>query len=565
MKNLYKIFIVSCLMLIMGSCTERFNEINTKPDSFTQDEVSAKYFLTQPQYRLMAPDRYPYWRAHLIHMDRYAGHVCFGFSGCWWSDELGYTYSPGYTDAAWDWLAGFIGDLDNFMKMTDVGGEFENQYMYAIGQIMRGLYFQMYTDAFGMIPYSEVTNPDITLPAFDSQAQIYEGLIGELNTAMTTIGDETRTGASVDDVGENDLYCGGDLQKWKRLANTLKLRLAMRAYGAEGASFAENAVDEALAAPLLETEADNVLMEKDEEISMWGSAAYGDVWYSFGLGSNWTMGKTMIDALRDNNDPRLPFYAKPAPGGEVLFEYPDGPEAALFDKRVDYILGVLSDAGVSFTRTDNADSSVTVEMPENVYYVGQPTRLNGKTYPYVAYEFFSTPAEEIIAAKNSGNIRSELIMSTAESYFLQAEAIVRGLAPGGTGAAQNLYQEGIRHAMLLWDVSSGEIEDYLGAEPMAQFNGVLEEDLEKIATQRWIASFTDGFEGFAIVRDYGYPAELYNGVSDVDIFGLGDINGAYPQRLRYGNAAANNNGANYNAAVSEQGPDLQDTKLWWAK
>jgi len=565
MKNLYKIFIVSGLILIMGSCTERFNEINTKPDSFTQDEVSAKYFLTQPQYRLLAPDRYPYWRAHLIHMDRYAGHVCFGFSGCWWSDELGYSYSPGYTDAAWDWLAGFIGDLDNFMKMTDVGGEFENQYMYAIGQIMRGLYFQMYTDVFGMIPYSEVTNPDITLPAFDSQAQIYEGIIGELDNAMATIGDETRTGANVDDVGENDLYCGGDLQKWKKLANTLKLRLAMRAYGAEGATFAENAVGEALAAPLLETEADNVLMIKDEEISMWGSAAYGDVWYSFGLGSNWTMGKTLIDALRDNNDPRLPFYAKPAPGGEVLFEYPDGPEAALFNKRVDYILGVLDDAGVSFTRTDNPDTSVTVEMPENVYYVGQPTRLNGKTYPYVAYEFFSTPTEEVIAAKNSGNIRSELVMSTAESYFLQAEAIVRGLTPGGTGAAQNLFQEGIRHAMLLWDVSSGEIEDYLGAEPMAQLSGVLEEDLEKIATQRWIMSYTDGFEGFAIVRDYGYPAELYNGVSDADIFGLGDINGAYPQRLRYGNDAANNNGANYNAAVSEQGPDLQDTKLWWAK
>ena len=266
--------------------------------------------------------------------------------------------------------------------MTDVGGEFENQYMYAIGQIMRGLYFQTYTDVFGMIPYSEATDPNITLPKFDSQAQIYEGLIGELDEAMATIGSETRTGVSVDDVGENDIFCGGDLQKWKKLVNTLKLRLALRAYGAVGATFAEGAITQAMAAPLLSTEADNVLMQKDFEISQWTSACYGDVCYNFGLGYNWTLGKTLIDALRDNNDPRLPFYAQPAAGGTVNFAYPTGPEAALFGKRVDFICGVLDDAGVSYIRTDNADQSVTIEMPENAYYVGQPTRLNGKTYDF---------------------------------------------------------------------------------------------------------------------------------------------------------------------------------------
>lgn len=563
MKNLYKIFIVFGIMLLSGACTERFNEINTRPDAFTQDEVSAKFFLTSPQYRLYAPDRYPYWRAHLIHVDRYAGHVCFGFKGCWWSDELGYTYSSSYTDAAWNWLEGYIGGLDNFMKLTDEGGEFENQYMYAMAQIMRGLYFQMYTDLFGMIPYSEATDPDITLPKFDSQAQIYQGLIAELDEAMATIGSETATGVGVDDVGENDIYCGGDLQKWKKLANTLKLRLALRAYGADGASFAQGAITQALAAPLLETEADNVMMDKDNEISQWTAACYGDVWYNFGLGSNWTLGKVLIDALRDNNDPRLPYYAQPAAGGTVTFQYPDGPEAANFDKRVDFITGVLTDAGVSFSRQDNPDLSVTIEMPENAYYVGQPTRLNGKTYDFAAYEFFSIPTEEVIAAKNSGtDIRSELVMSTAESYFLQAEAAVRGI---GSGNAQDLYQEGIRHAMLMWGVSSGDAQNFIDNEDMALLNGTTEQNLEKIATQRWIASYTDGFEGFAIVRDMGYPAELYAGVSDVDIYGLGDINGVYPERMRYGNSASNNNPTNYAAAVAAQGDDIQSTPLWWSK
>jgi hypothetical protein len=563
MKNIFKIFIVLGTVFLLSNCTDDFNEINTKPDSFTVEEVSAKYFVTTPQYRLFAPDRYPYWRAHLIHADRYSGQVCFGHSSSWWSDELGYSYSSGYTDAAWGWLAGYIGGLDNFMKMTDVGGEFENQYMFAMGQIMKGMYYQMYTDVFGMIPYTEATNPDIVLPKFDEQSVIYKGIIDELDEAMATIGDATSTGANVDDVGSNDIYCQGDLQQWKRMANTLKLRIAMRAYGAPGADFAMAAITSALNAPLLDGSGDNVMMEKDEEISQWGSAAYGDVWYNFGAGSDWTISKTMIDALRNNNDPRLSKYAKPAVGGTEVIEKPtEGTEVEKFDKRVDFITGVLDDAGVDYTKTVLDGGDVQISMPENLYFVGQPTRINGKTNPFTKYSFFSTPAEEIINKKNNGAIRAELIMSSAEANFLKAEAALMGV---GSGSAQDLYQEGIRMAMKLWGVGDGDIDTYLANEEMAMLTGTQEENLEKIATQRWIAAYTDGFEAWSIVRDMGYPAELAMGVSDIDIYGLGDINGKYPQRMRYGNDAANKNGANYAIAVGQQGPDTQETKLWWAK
>ncbi len=561
MKNIIKIFIVFAAVTLMSSCTENFNDMNTKPDSFTQEEVSAKFFITGPQFWLYAPNRYPYWRAHLIHVDRYSGQVCFGMNRSWWSDELGYSYHSSYTDAAWGWLSGYIGGLDNFMKMTKTGGEFENEYMYAMAQIMHGLYFQMYTDVFGMIPYTEVADPDIVLPKFDDQKVIYQGIIAELDAAMATIGDAPSTGANVDDVGANDIYCNGDLQKWKRLANTLKLRLAMRAYGAPGADFAQTAINEALNAPLLDGAADNVMMKKDEEISQWGSAAYGDVWYNFGAGSDWTIGKTLIDVLRNNNDPRLPKYAKPAKGGTYTMEKPtEGDEVAKYEKRVNFILSILDGAGVDYT-TEMDGENVVVIMPENVYYVGQPTRLNGKIKPFVKYEFFSTPTDEVIERKNAGPIRSELIMSSAEAYFLQAEAALNGMG----GSAQDLYQDGIRQAMKLWGVGDGDIETYIANESFALLNGTTEENLEKVATQRWVAAYTDGFEAWAIVRDSGYPTELAEGVEDIDIYGLGDINGNYPQRMRYGNAAANKNGENYAAAVAKQGPDVQDTKLWWAK
>ncbi len=561
MKSNIKVLALIMTCFFLSQCTEDFNEINVNPSGFTSDEVSGKFFLTGPQVSLYGPNRFPYWRAQLIHADRYAGHFTFGFRGCWWSDGLGYSYHSAYTDASWGWLAGYISGLDNYIKFVRPGGEFDNEYMHAIGKIIRGLYFQMYTDIFGMIPYTEAVNPDITLPKYDDQQTIYAGIISELNEAMATIGDATRTGANVDDVGENDLYYGGDLQKWKKLANTLKLRMGMRALGAPGASFAQSAITEALAAPLLEDAGDNCLLEKDITLSQWNSAAYGDVYYNFGRGSDFKVGKTLIDNLRNFGDPRLPLFAEPAPGGTVTIDQPDGAEAGAHQKRLDFILGTLDDAGVEY-EVSTEGITTTITMPEDTYYVGQPTRLNGETYPYAAYEFWSKPNERIIRRKNTGEISPEIVLTTAEAYFLRAEAAVRGLSSEDANA---MYQKGLEESMKLWKVADADVAAFMMDSPMAQLTGSEEEMIEKIAIQRWINSYTDGFEAWAIVRDYGYPAELAQGVEDFDIFAAGDINGDYPQRMRYGNQATNNNGNNVSAAISVQGPDQQDTKLWWAK
>ena len=308
----YRILWIALIFTLGGSCTSDFDEINKNPTAVTAEEASAKFFLTNPLFELYAPNRFPYWRAHLIHADRFAGHVSFGFNGSWWTDELAYTYNPGYTDAAWGWLQDYVSKLNLFLTFTQEGGEFENERMYAVGLIVKGLYFQMYTDAFGEIPYTEALNIDILLPKFDTQLEIYTGIIEELDQAMTIIGDATSTGDGVQDLGDNDIYFNGDLQKWKKLANTLKLRMSLRAHGAPGADFSNAAITEALGGPLLQNEADNALMVKDEEISQWGSAAYGDVWHNFGRGSDWTLGQTLIDYLRDYNDPRLEKYAKQA-------------------------------------------------------------------------------------------------------------------------------------------------------------------------------------------------------------------------------------------------------------
>lgn len=564
-RNTFFLFIfIMALGIGLNSCTDDFVEINENPTAITAEDASAKYFFTTPQYKLFGPDRYPYWRANLIHTDRYAGHFCFGFYGCWWSDELGYSYSGGYTDAAWGYLEGYFGNINNFMSLTEPGGEFENEKMYAVAKIMKSLYYQMFTDVFGEIPYSEAGIEGVVTPAFDTQKQIYQGIISDLDDAIATIGDATATGDGVNDLGENDIFFNGDLQKWKKLANTLKLRLALRAYGASEAAFASTAVDQALTTGEFLEHGEDALQPKDLEISQWTSACYGDIWHNFGgWGSKWTVGKPVIDLLRDNNDPRLSKYAQPAPGGEVVLKQSSlGSDAQPFySEYITFITDMLDDADVNYDIVHSGDTMATITIPENTYYIGQPTRLNGDFYSFNKREFYSMPAEIVTNPKGSSEIFPELVMTAAEAYFLRAEAALRG---HGSEDAEAMYQEGIRAAMKLWDVSDSEIDNFIANEDIAQLNGTFEENYEKISVQRWLALYTDGFEAWAVVRKSGYPADLADGVNNEHIYGHGDIGGDYPQRMRYGSNAYNQNGTNLQIAIGRQGPDVQNTKLWWA-
>ena len=562
MKNI-KLLVLGLFCLSMGlSCTDDFDEINTDQQGFTTDEVSAKFFLTSAQVPLYAPNRFFYWRAHLIHSDRFAGHFCFGGSKSWWNDGLSYDFHSAYTDATYDWLAGYFGNVKSFADLTQPGGEFDNQYMYAMALIMKGLYYQLYTETFGMVPYSEAGVDGILTPKYDEQKDIYKGILAELDEAMSLIGDETRTGVGVNDAGSNDIYCGGDLQQWKRLANTLKLRIGMRTLGAPGEDFATKAIEEALAAPLLDEASGSVLMKKDFVISEWASSSYGDIWHDFGgNGSAFTMGNTLVKYLKENNDPRLAIFAKTAIGGTFVFK--DEGTDPNFQDRIDFITATLDDSNIDYSITSNpADSTTTIEMASG-QHVGQPTRVNGDTDPFLNFNMFSTPSDEVLQPRGQQvDAYPEVILSSAESYFLQAEAAVRGM---GTGDAQALMHSGIREAMKLWGVSDAEVDGYISNAALADISGgSMDEQLEKIALQRWIASYTDGFEAWAIVRKTGYPTNLAAGVTDNPlIFAQGTLNGEYPQRLRYGSGAQEN--PNYQNAISTQGPDMQGTMLWFAQ
>lgn len=561
MNNRILLFLFS-FFTILFSCTNDFNEINEKPDALSASDVSAKFFVTNTQTGLFAPNRFPYWRGPLIHFDRYAGQHSFGFATNWWSGGLGYDYNSGYTDAVFNWMAEYNSNLTAYTNFVKEGGTLENSKYYAISLIMKGLYYQRFTDTFGMVPYSQASNPDITTPEFDSQLTIYKGILADLDQAIDLIGSDTSTGSGIDLLTDNDLFFNGDLQSWKKLANSLKLRLALRAYGATGEDFSSGAASAAISEGILVEK--NALIPRDTEISQWESAVYGDIWHNFYGGGHWYVGATMIDVLKQSNDPRLTKYAKPSKGGSFTMTKPtEGENIDLFDKHIDFITTHLDNSSVVYTKTVNSEG-VNIEIAADTYYIGLPARLNGRIKPYLANNLWSEPQDIVVNKKNEGKpIFPFLVMTAAESHFMVAEAIEKGLASSGT--AQGHYQAGLRSIMELWDVDEASIDAFIANEDMALLNGTDQQNLEKIAIQRWLANYTNGLEAWSVIRDTGYPTELFTEVNDRDIYALGNLNGTFPQRLRYGSATYNTNGTNTEKANAIQGADVQSTRLWWAK
>lgn len=100
----------------------------------------------------------------------------------------------------------------------------------AMGKIMSAYLFQMLVDVHGDIPFSEALKGEtadggITAPKYDTEQEVYDALIPLINEGLTGL---DATGGLVTPPGTEDLIYGGDIDKWKQFANTLKLKILVR-------------------------------------------------------------------------------------------------------------------------------------------------------------------------------------------------------------------------------------------------------------------------------------------------------------------------------------------------
>jgi hypothetical protein len=150
------------------------------------------------------------------------------------------------------------------------------------------------------------------------------------------------------------------------------------------------------------------------------------------------------------------------------------------------------------------------------------------------------------------------ILDYAESEFLQAEAVERGIAVGGTAADH--YANAVAASITAWGGSTADAAAYLAqsAVAYATASGSWQ---QKIGYQKWIAYANRGWDAWTEIRRLGYP--------NIDVVNPPiSATGNLPRRFTYPGDEETSNYNNWSAAVQAVNggaADLVSTELWWNK
>lgn len=387
----------------LAACNDDLASINENPNSPT--DVSAEFIL--PEAIQTATEQIlGAGMANLEGMGLWAQH----YAKIQYPNEDRYDLRPQSIDGLWSGM--YAGTLKDIQTIIDKGEESGTDNHVAVGLVLKSWVFSVLTDLWGAVPYSEALtlgkDDGTATPKYDMQEDIYRGLLSDLERAAGLFDPGARG------FGAEDLIYGGDMELWKKFANSLRLRLAIRISDA----------DPALAKQHAEAAIAGGVFESNDEIAQLvyiGSPPNEHPLYENRVRAardDHAISKTMVDLLKSLNDPRLAIYAEP-----------------------------------------NESDGEYVGMP-NGMNDGHPYKLN--TISRIGKYWRGTPDAPAV------------ILSYAEVLFLRAEAARRNWTAGGTAA--DLYHDAIRASMEQYGIASDAINDYL-AQPAVAYDAARGEEL----------------------------------------------------------------------------------------
>jgi hypothetical protein len=395
--------------------------------------------------------------------------------------------------------------------------------LFGPARIMQSWEFGILTDVFGDVPYSEAFKADsgILSPKYDLQKDIYDSLFVRLASASTALG------SASNELGSADPIYAGDPAKWRRFANSLRARHAMRLVNVDAAK-AGAELTAAFTAPggLITTNADNAKLP-------WpGDGIYDNPWAgNFKTRDDHRISNRLLGYFSAYSDPRLPILAMPP---DV-----DAPaQAGLTDRYCP------TGAAPCYIGLYNALSHAQASP-----LVPNTSRPGAVFYPGVtAYGTFG----------GSGSSYPSYLMTAAEVEFIRAEAAERGLGGLTPAQAAGFYNSAITLSMEMWGVPSAAITTYLANPGVAYAAAATTQERQtRIAIQKWIALYIDPIQAWSEVRRTCAPANVKPGPVAI----VAQI----PRRLYYSTNESAVNKANYTAAVTRQGTDNFLTRIYWDK
>lgn len=429
--------------------------------------------------------------------------------------------------------------------------------------IFKSVLWATVTDLYGDIYYTEGLKGQegILFPKFDEQKNIYPALIQDLKKATQLLTEGTEP---IDKT--YDLYYGGDKTKWIKFANSMRLRLLMRASAKIATAGTEIAAVAAL--PLMNDTPDNasILYQGGDRTYAWPMGSL-----FMGYTDNFLLNrptKTLIDSLKALNDERLKVWVAPIerPWTNSLDSinkntFTDPSTGIKYGKRTIVQKGYSYDILWEFIdRSKPVINSVVKLIQDSLtYHAGYPAgsyidvlAANGSyAFPDTKWNYKISIFSKLLN-ENSNPLLRAAIMEASEVQFLLAEAAVKGYI---TGNAENYYKKGVELSLKRWGETLPS-NYFNNAKARFPATGTANEKLAKIALQKWISLFMMGAESYADFRRTKLPAIDKNAY-------LGTGGYQFPLRFRYPQTELNNNALNYQEAVArlDKG-DTEFSKMW---
>jgi len=486
-----KFMIIICTVLFTvfaNSCTKDFEEINTNNNAPVK--VTPQLLLPDIQRDVMNNLLGEAWGIGNIVIQHTAKNQFVNEDRYLWGEING----------IWNTNYNKLRDIQNIIELAEETGDTGTK---AVALTMRAWMFSLITDAYGDIPYSEAiqAKSGIYYAKYDSQEAVYAGILQDLKEANQLL--STASGK----VG-GDLIYGGDATKWRKLANSLRVRYLIRISNKKSpAAELTEIFSNPAQFPVMVSNSDNgvytYLAAAPDQFPQFSNRS--------GSFNEFRASKTLLDTLKTLGDPRMPVFFRPTPATEGT-------------------------ANPAFIGIPNGLDDVTSQT----YAGGQQNHSRiGALY----YEN-SISAEGIKIAKG-------VIMTYAELQFLLAEAASKGWISADVNA---LYTKGIESSFAFYSLSvpAGYLDKI-----QVKLTGVKEADLNKIGFQKWISFFFQGMEAWFDWRRTRIPA-LSPAVSNQN-------NNRIPVRFIYPISEQALNGKNRSEAVARQGGDDINTLMWYLK
>ena len=435
-------------------------------------------------------------------------------------------------------------------------------------RIHRVYLMSILTDTYGDIPCSEAGLgfiEGISNPKYDKQEDIYNWFFAELKDCVSQLG----TGS--DRISGDVTSLNGDTDLWKKYANSLILRFAMRISDVNPAlaqqefegvlasesgyigNSSENAYVKYLDAPF-------TLYDGSRDLDFRANALSA-ILYGQDPTSPTFVCSTLYNMLKDNNDPRLLKICRNYINTTRSETKPEG----CFDVTDDMV--AWENAGGTGVQANDPGAAWWDQWPTVPATSEIPTLQQlVNNYPDKGYDQSNYPARMtrpfLALAFEQPNCPGILITS-AEVEFLLAEAATKGWAVQGD--AESHYEAGIRAAMQLLNdcydivgkISETDINDYIAANPLG------DNPKEQINKEAYILHLTNPAEAWANLRRSDYP--VLQDRAKFGNFTYTCVDGfKTPVRLKYPNLEAKYNSVNYKEAIERLGgTDDWHKRMWW--